>query len=69
MGFKGNQLAGIFGEIRIRRGLYRAKEGNYRFLLDEKMGLEKGNHVSSWAEEASRTGLDLLQLQGSGAKY
>ena len=39
-------LTTIFGDIRIRRRLYRGKEGNYRFLLDEKMNLAKGSHVS-----------------------
>jgi len=44
--FKEHWLVTIFGDIRLRRRLYRDKEGNYRFLLDEKMGLEKGSHVS-----------------------
>jgi hypothetical protein len=39
-------LTTIFGDIRIRRRLYRDKGGDYRFLLDEKIGLEKGSHVS-----------------------
>jgi len=45
-GFKEHWLTTIFGDIRIRRRLYRGKDGDYRFLLDEKMGLEKGSHVS-----------------------
>ena len=44
--FKEHWLVTIFGDIRLRRRLYRDKDGNYRFLLDEKMGLEKGSHVS-----------------------
>jgi hypothetical protein len=46
IGFKEQWLTTIFGDIRIRRRLYRDKGGEYRFLLDEKMGLDKGSHVS-----------------------
>jgi len=41
----------IFGDIGIKRRLYRDKDGNYRFLLDEKMGLNKGSHVSPKMKE------------------
>jgi hypothetical protein len=43
---KEHWLTTIFGDVRIRRRLYRDKGGNYRFLLDEKMGIDKGSHVS-----------------------
>jgi len=46
VGFKEHWLVTIFGNIRLKRRLYRGKGGNYRFLLDEKMGIEKGSHVS-----------------------
>ena len=46
IGFKEHWLTTIFGDIRIRRRLYRDKGGDYRFLLDEKMGLVKGSHIS-----------------------
>ena len=46
IGFKEHWLTTIFGDIRIKRRLYRDKDGNYHFLLDEKMNLEKGSHVS-----------------------
>ena len=46
IGFKEHWLSTIFGDIRIKRRLYRGKSDDYRFLLDEKMGLEKGSHVS-----------------------
>ena len=46
VGFKEHWVTTLFGDIRIRRRLYRDKDGNYRFLLDEKMGLDKGCHVS-----------------------
>jgi len=36
----------LFGDVRIKRRLYRNSNGNYRFLLDEKMGLDKGCHMS-----------------------
>jgi len=51
VGFKGHWLTTIFGDIRIKRRLYRDKNGNYRFLLDEKMGLDKGSHVSPKMKE------------------
>ena len=44
--FKEHWLVTIFGDMRLRRRLYRDRDGNCRFLLDEKMGLEKGSHVS-----------------------
>jgi hypothetical protein len=44
-------LSTIFGDVRVKRRLYRDKDGNYRFLLDEKMGLDKGNHVSPRMKE------------------
>ena len=46
VGFKEHWLVTIFGDIRLKGRLYRGKGGNYRFLLDEKMGIEKGSHVS-----------------------
>jgi hypothetical protein len=51
VGFKEHWLTTIFGDIRIKRRLYRDKNGNYRFLLDEKMGLDKGSHVSPKVKE------------------
>ena len=49
--YKKHWLTTIFGDIRIKRRLYRDKNGNYRFLLDEKMGLDKGSHVSPKMKE------------------
>lgn len=51
VGFKEHWLTTIFGDIRIKRRLYRDKNGNYRFLLDERMGLDKGSHVSPKVKE------------------
>ena len=44
--YKEHWVSTLFGDIRLKRRLYRCKDGNYRFLLDEKMGLAKGSHVS-----------------------
>lgn len=44
-------LSTIFGDVRVKRRLYRDKNGSYRFLLDEKMGLDKGSHVSPRMKE------------------
>ena len=48
---KEHWLTTIFGDIRIKRRLYRDKNGNYRSLLDEKMVLDKGSHVSPKMKE------------------
>ena len=42
-----------FGDVRIKRRLYRNGTGDYRFLLDEKMGLDKGCHASRRVKELS----------------
>lgn len=44
--FKQKWLMCLFGDVRFRRRLYRGSDGHYRFLLDEKLGLDKGSHVS-----------------------
>jgi len=49
--YKKHWLTTIFGDIRIKRRLYRDKDGDYRFLLDEKMGLDKGSYVSPKTKE------------------
>lgn len=41
IGFRRRTLVTRFGEVRIERRLYRDEEGNYRFLLDESLGLSK----------------------------
>jgi len=48
---KEHRVSTVFGDIRIRRRLYRASNGEHRFLLDEKMGLDKGCHVSPKVKE------------------
>jgi len=48
---KEHRIITVFGDIRIRRRLYRDSNGESRFLLDEKMGLDKGCHVSPRVKE------------------
>jgi len=36
----------VFGDVRIKRRLHRDSNGKHHFLLDEKMGLDKGCQVS-----------------------
>jgi hypothetical protein len=39
---KEHRITTVFGHVKVRRRLYRDNNGDYRFLLDEKMGLDKG---------------------------
>ena len=48
---KEHRVTTVFGDIRIKRRLYRSNKGEHRFLLDEKMGLDKGCHVSPKVKE------------------
>jgi len=48
---KEHRVSTVFGEFRIKRRLYRSNNGENRFLLDEKMGLDKGCHVSPKIKE------------------
>ena len=48
---KEHRVTTIFGDVRIRRRLYRDSNGKHRFLLDEKMGLDKGCHISPKIKE------------------
>jgi hypothetical protein len=48
---KPHRIVTIFGDVRIRRRMYRDSNGKYRFLLDEKMGLDKGCQVSPKVKE------------------
>ena len=43
---KQHRIVTVFGDVRIKRRMYRDSNGKYRFLLDEKMGLDKGCQVS-----------------------
>jgi hypothetical protein len=44
--FKEKWVMCLFGDVKFKRRLYRDSDGGYHFLLDEKIGLDKGSHVS-----------------------
>lgn len=46
VGFREKRVISLFGDVKLRRRLYRDKEGGCHFLLDERLGLDKGSQVS-----------------------
>lgn len=50
-GLRERWITTLFGNIKIRRRLYRDGEGNYRFLLDKAIGLRKRSQASAKVEE------------------
>ena len=48
---KPRRIVTVFGDVRIKRRMYRDSNGNYRFLLDDKMGLNKRCQVSPRVKE------------------
>jgi len=50
-GLKERWVTTLFGDVRVRRRLYRDSLGNYRFLLDEAIGLRKRSQASPKVEE------------------
>lgn len=48
---KWRRVVTVFGDVRIKRRLYRDSSGKTCFLLDEKMGLDKGCQVSPKVKE------------------
>ena len=48
---KEHRVITIFGDVRIKRRLYEDSNGEHRFLLDEKMGIDKGCHISPKVKE------------------
>lgn len=48
---KEHRVSTVFGDVRIKRRLYRSSDGECCFLLDEKMGLDKGCHISPKVKE------------------
>ena len=50
---KEHRVITIFGDVRIRQRLYRNSNGENRLLLDEKIGLDKGCHVSPKIKEVA----------------
>jgi hypothetical protein len=49
-GCRGRWVMGVLGDMRIERRMYQDEEGEYRYLLDEALGLKKGCQVSPWLE-------------------
>jgi hypothetical protein len=62
---KEHRVSTVFGDVRIRRRLYRSNNGENRFLLDEKMGLDKGCHVSPKVKELATFISSHFPFQGS----
>jgi hypothetical protein len=50
---KEHRITTVFGDVRVKRRLYRDSKGDRRFLLDEKMGLDKGRHMSCKVKEVA----------------
>lgn len=55
IGFRARTLVTRFGEVTVKRRLYRDEAGNYRFLLDEALGLSKRVAASSSVNQAAAT--------------
>ena len=53
VGFRERRVVTLFGDVRIRRRLYRDNMGKGRYLLDEAMGLEKRSPLSAGMRELS----------------
>ena len=53
------------GSIRVNRRQYRDREGNYRYLLDELLGMGKYRHITTKVQE---TALDLVGNMTFSAK-
>ena len=53
VGFRKRWVVTLFGQVRIKRRLYRDKQGNGRFLLDEAIGLAKRSPLSMKVKELS----------------
>jgi len=48
---KWHRVVTVFGHVRMKRRLYRDSNGKHCYLLDEKMGLDKGCQVSPKVKE------------------
>lgn len=53
VGFRERRVVTLFGDVRIRRRLYRDREGKGRYLLDEAMSLDKRSPLSPGMRELS----------------
>lgn len=54
IGFRERTLVTLFGNLILKRRLYRKEDGNYIFLLDDLLGLETGERVSDNVKEMIR---------------
>ncbi|MCL6579919.1 MAG: ISLre2 family transposase, partial [Candidatus Bathyarchaeota archaeon] len=63
--FKEHQVTTVFGNVTVKRRLYQDGNGKYRFLLDEKMGLDKGCHMSYRVKELATFVCSHLPFQRS----
>ena len=52
-GLKEHRIITVFGDVRVKRKLYQDTNGDYRFLLDKKMGWDKGRHLKSRGKRTS----------------
>jgi len=62
---KWHRIITVFGDVRIKRRLYRDSNGKHGFLLDEKMGLDKGCQVSPKVKELATFISSYLPFQRS----
>ncbi len=53
LGFRERWVITLFGQVRIKRRLYRDKQGKGRYLLDEAIGLDKRSPLSSGVKNLS----------------
>lgn len=51
LGFRERWVITLFGQVRIKRRLYRDEQGRGRYLLDEMMGLDKRSPLSARVKE------------------
>jgi hypothetical protein len=56
VGFRERWVISLFGDIKLKRSLYKDKEGSYCFPLDERIGLDKGTRVSSMMKKLAVEG-------------
>lgn len=52
-GFRERRIVTLFGDVKVRRRLYRDKESKRRYLLDEALGLDKRSPLSPGVRELS----------------
>lgn len=55
VGKRRRSILTLLGEVSFERRYYRDEEGNYRFLLDELLRVEKGRHLSPRMQEMVAT--------------